>query len=100
MPYTLITIIAQIRITNEQIPYLPTAELGGDDLRLALRVMFALAGAIALVVITLGGLKYALSQGDPQQAASGKNAILYGLIGLVVVIMAVTIVNFVVVRLI
>lgn len=63
-------------------------------------MVFMAVGAITLVVVTLGGFKYVFSQGDPQAAAKAKNTILYGLIGMVVVIMAVTIVNFVAIRLI
>lgn len=62
---------------------------------IALNVVFGFIGVIAVVMIVLGGISYATSQGDPGKIQKGKNTILYGIIGLVVVLMAFAIVNFV-----
>lgn len=55
-----------------------------------------LLGIIAVVMIIIGGIKYTTSNGDSNAIASAKNTILYAVIGLVVAIMAYSIVNFVV----
>ncbi len=60
-----------------------------------LLAIFTIVGIIAVVMIILGGVNYATSQGDPQKVKKGKDTILYGIIGLVVVILAFAIVNFV-----
>lgn len=52
-------------------------------------------GMIAVVMIILGGINYATSQGDPNKVKKGKDTILYGIIGLVVALLAFAIVNFV-----
>jgi hypothetical protein len=52
-------------------------------------------GIIAVVMIILGGISYATSQGDPGKIKKGKETILYGIIGLVVSLLAFAIVNFV-----
>jgi hypothetical protein len=57
-------------------------------------VIFAI-GIIAVIVIILGGVSYATSQGDPAKVKKGKDTILYGIIGLVVALLAFAIVNFV-----
>lgn len=80
----LISLFAQI--DRGDVPGLPTGELGTSNVETALNVAFGVAGAIALVIITLAGLRYVLSQGDPQTTAKAKNAILYALIGLIVVV--------------
>ncbi|MBQ3310296.1 hypothetical protein IJG73_02545, partial [Candidatus Saccharibacteria bacterium] len=49
----------------------------------------------AVVVIIYGGANILLSQGDPGKIKKGKDAILYGLIGLVIALLAFAIVNFV-----
>lgn len=53
-------------------------------------------GAVAVIMIVIGGLKYVLSNGDQSQITSAKNTILYSVVGLVVAIMANAIVNFVI----
>ena len=52
-------------------------------------------GIVAVVMIILGGISYATSQGDPSKVKKGKDTILYGIIGLIVALLAYAIVNFV-----
>ena len=59
-------------------------------------ILLFLAGAVAVIVIIIGGIRYVMSGGDAGQVQSAKNTILYAVIGLIVVIMAYAIVNFVV----
>ena len=59
-------------------------------------ILLFLAGAVAVIVIIIGGIRYVMSSGDAGQVQSAKNTILYAVIGLIVVIMAYAIVNFVV----
>ena len=49
-----------------------------------------------MIVLIIGGIRYVISSGDSGQVQSAKNTILYAVVGLVVVIMAYAIVNFVV----
>jgi multisubunit Na+/H+ antiporter MnhB subunit len=58
--------------------------------------VFGLAGAIALVSITLGALNYVLSQGDSSKLAKAKDTIMYSVIGLIVCLAAFSIVTFVI----
>ena len=50
---------------------------------------------VAVIMIILGGISYATSQGDPSKVKKGKDTILYGIIGLIVALLAYAIVNFV-----
>lgn len=52
-------------------------------------------GAIAVLMMVIGGLRYVLSAGDATATASAKNTILYAAVGLVLAAMANAIVNFV-----
>lgn len=82
---------------------LPNVQLSSDPkigtLPTVLRLVFGIAGAIALLVITIAGFKYVISQGNPQEVAKAKDTILYALIGLAICILAFAIVGFVVGRL-
>jgi hypothetical protein len=74
---------------------LPKAPADSASIGKVLQIVFMLFGAVALLIITLAGLKYVLSQGDPQAVAKAKDTILYAIIGLVIAILAVAIVSFV-----
>ena len=54
-----------------------------------------IVGMLAVVMIIIGGINYALSQGDPGKVKKAKDTILYGIIGLVVSLLAFAIVQFV-----
>lgn len=53
------------------------------------------AAAVAIIVIVIAGFLYTTSNGDPGQVTKAKNAILGAVIGLIVVIFAFAITNFV-----
>lgn len=55
-------------------------------------------GMIAVIMIVIGGIRYTTSNGDSGAVKSAKDTILYSVVGLVVAILAFSIVNFVVGR--
>ncbi len=59
-------------------------------------VVLALAGAVAVAFIIWSGLQFMLSQGEPAKIKSAREGILYALIGLVIVMFAFTILNYVI----
>ena len=61
-----------------------------------INIAISIIGLIAVVVIVIGGIQYAVSLGDPGKITQARNMIIYGVIGLVVAIMAWAIVRFVV----
>ena len=60
-----------------------------------LNVVFGIIGIIAVIMIIVGGVHYTTSQGDSAKLQKAKNTIMYGIIGLVVVLLAFAIVSFV-----
>lgn len=58
-------------------------------------VLIFLTGAVAMIMVIIGGLRYVLSQGNPGAVEGAKNTILYAVIGLIIAIMSYAIVNFV-----
>lgn len=59
-------------------------------------IMLFVIGAIAVIMIVIGGLRYVLSGGDSSQITAAKNTILYAIIGIIVAILAYAVVNFVI----
>ena len=77
---------------NNNLPNAKPAD--ANTIQSVLNVFFAISGAVAVFVIVLAGVRYILSHGDSRLIEQAKNQILYSLVGLVVIIMASTIVNF------
>ena len=71
-----------------------TTDLTGSISKI-LNAVFFIIGIIAVVMIILGGVNYTTSQGDPSKIQKAKNTITYGIIGLVVSLLAFAIINFV-----
>lgn len=79
-----------------QIGGLPQDNANPAHVQLILNIVFVISGSIAVLIIVLAGFRFVISHGNPSEVAKARNAILYSLIGLVVVISAAAIVNFVI----
>jgi len=64
-------------------------------IRAIINTIILIVGMLAVVMIIIGGINYALSQGDPGKVKKAKDTILYGIVGLVVSLLAFAIVQFV-----
>jgi len=73
----------------------PTSDGINEPLRAIILLVLFSVGAVAGVMIILGGVQYSASQGDTQKVKKAKDTIMYGIIGLVVAILAFAIVEFV-----
>ena len=45
-----------------------------------------LVGAVAVIFLIIGGLRYVVSNGDPKNVEAAKNTILYAIVGIVVAV--------------
>lgn len=59
-------------------------------------VLLYVIGAIAVIMIVIGGLRYVLSGGNSEQVTAAKNTILYAIIGIIIAILAYAIIRFVI----
>jgi hypothetical protein len=71
----------------------PNAVLSGG-----LNAVYFVAGAACVIVIVVAGMLYTLSAGDSNQIKIAKNAIIYAVAGLAVILMAFTITAFIIGR--
>ena len=74
---------------------LPGANATQGNVQTIINIVFSITGAISLLIITIAGFQYIVSQGDPQAVGKAKNAIIYACVGLGISILAVSIVTFV-----
>lgn len=61
-------------------------------------ILAAVVGIIAVIIIIVSGIEYMRSEGDSNKVQSAKNTIIYAAVGLAVVVLARTIIIFVVTR--
>lgn len=61
-----------------------------------INAIIGILGLIAVMVIIIGGIGYMTSSGDAGKVKKAKDTILYGIIGLVICVLAFAIVNFVI----
>ena len=82
---------------NEQVTNVTgeDAKLENNVANILNTVTFAI-GIVIVIVIVLAGISYATSQGDPAKVKKAKDAIIYGIIGLLIVLLAWAIIGFVV----
>jgi hypothetical protein len=75
---------------------LPHVAASRAELQTILAIVFGIVGALSVLFITISGMRYILSNGDPQKAARAKDGIIYALVGIVIAISAEAIVAFVI----
>jgi hypothetical protein len=73
-----------------------TGETVGPLVNNIVNILLYILGAIAVIMIVIGGVMYTTSGGDAGSVKKAKDTILYAVIGLVVAIFAYAIINFVV----
>jgi len=58
-------------------------------------ILLFIIGAVSVIMLIIGGIKYTVSNGDSSQVTSAKNTILYAIVGLVIAFLAFAAVNWV-----
>ena len=78
---------------------LTNVSASAGNLHSFMQVIFGIAGAIAVVMIVIGGLQFVTAQGDPSGVAKARKTLVFSLVGLIIAILAEAIVTFVLNRL-
>lgn len=74
---------------------IPKTSGGSVQLEAIVNTILAVMGAVAVLIVVLAGFYMINSQGDPGKVANARNAIIYALVGLAVIMFVFAIVNFV-----
>ena len=59
-------------------------------------IMFFIIGAVSVIMLIYGGIRYTTSGGNTNSVTAAKNTVIYSIVGVVISILAYAIVNFVV----
>lgn len=58
-------------------------------------VLLFIIGAVAVIMLVIGGIRYTVSGGDQAAVTAAKNTILYAVVGIIVAILAYAVIGFV-----
>ena len=72
-----------------------TSSTLSDTVQTIIKLAIGIIGLLAVIMIIVGGFQYTTSAGDTGKVTKAKNTILYGVIGLVIALLAYAIVFFV-----
>jgi hypothetical protein len=86
--------LAQSTILKKSDLNLPVVAADDSALKKVLTVVFSITTVIAVVYVTRAGLNMVTSQGEPGSVKKARDGIVYGLIGLMISLAALTIVSF------
>lgn len=75
---------------------LPRGQATRGSLDNMLNIVFGIAGAIGVLMVVIGGLRYITAQGDANGTAQAKKTIIYAIVGVVVTIVSFAVVKWVV----
>ncbi|MGH7142138.1 MAG: hypothetical protein ACREF5_01545 [Candidatus Saccharimonadales bacterium] len=67
----------------------------GNVVIVIINLLSAIVGIAAVIMVIIAGLRFTTSAGNPQSVAGARSALLYALVGLVVVALAQVLVHFV-----
>lgn len=91
---------AQVRDGADASEQAGQSALGGDSLGVIVKnvvnALLYVIGALAVIMLIWGGIRYTTSGGNANSVTAAKNTILYAVIGLIVAILAYAIVNWVI----
>ena len=75
----------------------PTTLFGGPDsiFTTIVNVLLFLIGAISVIMLIYGGIRYTTSGGNSANVTAAKNTIMYAIIGLIIAFLAFAVVNWV-----
>ena len=71
-------------------------DLANDVFKNVVNILLFIIGAVSVIMLIYGGIRYTTSGGNANSVTAAKNTIMYSIIGLVVAILAFAVVQFVV----
>ena len=71
-------------------------DLANDVFKNIVNILLFIIGAVSVIMLIYGGIRYTTSGGNANSVTAAKNTIMYSIIGLVVAILAFAVVQFVV----
>jgi len=82
-------------VINSSQVNIPQPKADADTIKHGLTVLYQIVGALAFLLILIAALRYVINGGDPNKVTEAKRMIAYTLVGVAVIVLAATIVGYV-----
>jgi len=82
-------IIFSLLLDGSQLPH-----TSANSLNDILNIVFVIMGAVAFLMVVIGGFRYTIAGSNSDNVSSARRQIIYSVVGLVVIALAASIVNF------
>lgn len=89
--------VASSAVCHDRTSTNPVTGSHGILLRIV-QLIAAFAGAVAVIIIVVAGFRFVTSEGDPQKTSAARSAIIYALVGGIIIILSASIISFVIGR--
>jgi len=83
-------IVFSLILNGDNLPH-----TGAGSLTKILNIILGVLGALAFLMVVIGGFRYTIAGGNADSVAGARRMIIYSIVGLVVIALAGSIVNFV-----
>jgi hypothetical protein len=75
----------------------PTELFGGGGIFTTIaNILLFIIGALSVIMLIIGGIRYTISGGNSSAITAAKNTVIYAIVGIIVAILAFAVVNFVI----
>lgn len=91
----LYSVVAPISIKATDVGLPTSTPTVGAALNVVVQILIFLIGMLSVVMIIVGGIKIVVSNGDPGRYKSGRDTITYAIVGLILALIAYSIVIFI-----
>ena len=98
LPQILVKLFADTPLGNSSDLGLPNVHATKATLQAILSSVFFVIGALSVIMIIYGGIRYITSAGNPDNVSKARNTITYAIVGLLVALAGYAIVTFIIGR--
>lgn len=91
----LYSVVAPISVKADEIGLPHSTDTVGGVLNVAVKILIFLIGMLSVLMIIVGGIKIVVSNGDPARYKSGRETITYAIVGVILALVAYSIVIFI-----
>lgn len=74
---------------------LPQIGANSGSLETILTIVFGVVTGVAVIILVIQGIRFVLSQGEPEKSGQARRGVIYAAVGLVIVFMADVVVGFI-----
>lgn len=89
------TLVRTAQALDKKSVHIPQGNFSSSTFQSVMNIFLGICGSLTVLMITIGGVKYIMSMGEPTATKRAKDTILYAIIGLFIVLLSGAIVNFV-----